>query len=96
MSEFRFSDPKNTACIACNHVVYKRFPILHVSHDEEDGGWQFLCGVNSHTTGDAVVLLLEEAAEIDPSLNSIAYLEQGFEAKRETVNGNWIIERSQS
>lgn len=34
----------NTATITCRHIIDGSLPILYVSHDEDDGMWQFLCG----------------------------------------------------
>ena len=38
--QFPFDDQQNTACIVCCHIL-EGHPILYVSHDEDDGMWQF-------------------------------------------------------
>ena len=43
--EFPFYDSPDTATIICCHILERQAPILYVSHDEDDGMWQFLCGV---------------------------------------------------
>ena len=50
--EFPFYDAPNTATIICCHIINGEEPILFVSHDEDDGMWQFLCG-KAHETDDA-------------------------------------------
>lgn len=42
--KFPFYDKPNTVAILCSHVINRDEPILFVSHDEDDGMWQFLCG----------------------------------------------------
>lgn len=42
--EFPFYDPPNVATIICRHILENGAPILYISHDEDDGAWQFLCG----------------------------------------------------
>ena len=42
--EFPFYDSPDTITIICCHIVENQVPILYVSHDEDDGMWQFLCG----------------------------------------------------
>ncbi len=39
-----FADAPDTAVITCCHVTDDGAPVLYVSHDEDDGMWQFLCG----------------------------------------------------
>lgn len=41
--EFPFYDSPDTATIICCHILKRQAPILYVSHDEDDGMWQFLC-----------------------------------------------------
>ena len=48
--KFPFYDAPNTATITCCHILENGEPILYVSHDEDDGMWQFLCG-KAHETG---------------------------------------------
>ncbi|WP_179232776.1 hypothetical protein [Paenibacillus rigui] len=39
-----FEDPENVAVITTQIIMTKERPVLFVSHDEEDGMWQFLEG----------------------------------------------------
>ena len=36
-----FTDAPDTAVITCCHVTDDGAPVLYVSHDEDDGMWQF-------------------------------------------------------
>ena len=53
--EFPFDDAPNTMAIICSHVFEQGDNILYVSHDEDDGMWQFWCG-KSHEMDDAKVV----------------------------------------
>ena len=55
---FPFDDQQNTACIVCCHIL-EGHPILYVSHDEDDGMWQFLCGSNHNIEDASIVSLLD-------------------------------------
>ena len=39
-----FADPPDMAVISVMQVFLQGMPVLHVTHDEDDGGWQFLTG----------------------------------------------------
>ena len=49
IAKWAFADPPNLGVIPTVRVLEEGLPILLVTHDEDDGGWQFLCG----TTNDA-------------------------------------------
>jgi hypothetical protein len=42
--DWPFDEPQNLAVISTRQVMEGEAPILFVSHDEEDEGWQFLTG----------------------------------------------------
>ncbi len=86
---FQFSEPKNTACMTCSHVLSDQSPILFVTHDEDDGMWQFMCGAESHSDADAKIISMLEAVEIDPSVNALYEMPPGVGAERETINSEW-------
>ena len=88
-SDFKFNETKNTACFVCNHVLEKKRPILFVSHDKEDGSWQFLCGENDHTDENIRIISLEEATILDSTLNDLYEMPEGIGAEREKVGMKW-------
>jgi hypothetical protein len=85
---YKFTDPQNTACITCVHVIQDSRPILHVTHDKDDGCWQFLCGA-IHDESQAVVMGIGEMVKIDESLNEIADLKIGGLANRTNPIDKW-------
>ncbi len=88
-SKYKFSDPENTACIVCRHVLENNMPILYATHDEDDNMWQFLCGADNHENQDAKIISLLEATEIDPSINDLYEMPVGVGATREKMNEQW-------
>ena len=66
--------------------------ILYVSHEEDDGMWQFLCG-KSHEITDAKLVALEEVFALDNSISKIADMPYGYIATRKNVNSEWKIHK---
>ena len=89
---FPFRAAPDTAVITCCHVLAGA-PILRVTHDEEDGMWQFLCG-GEHDASEARVIALKEAYALDASLGKLAKLPCGCAAQRSSKTGKWKISAS--
>ena len=85
---FPFRENPNTATILCKHIARGEQPILYVSHDEDDGMWQFLCN-EEHTIEDLMLVTLKQAYELDPSIGEIKDLPLGKEAWRENPQMSW-------
>jgi hypothetical protein len=66
-------------------------PIVMVSHDANDGGWQFLCGT-TNDPADGRIVHLEEIVAMDPTVAEVADLPLGWVAFRESVGGEWTRE----
>jgi len=88
-AEYKFSDPENTLCFTCNHVVIDKKPILYASHDNE-GDWQFLCGQENHSEQNAKIISLKEVTELDQTINDLFEMPTGIGAERETINDKWM------
>jgi hypothetical protein len=69
-------------------AVLQGAPILMVSHDEDDGGWQFLCGT-SNDPEDGRIVHLEEIVGRDPTVTAVADLPLGWIAFRSAVGAEW-------
>lgn len=89
--EFPFYDAPNTAVIICCHVMEEE-PILFVSHDEDDGMWQFLCG-KTHETDDAKLVSLKFVFELDNSIGALVDMPCGFYATREKQEDDWKLRK---
>ncbi len=90
-----FDQPRNCATIAMRQVLDREEPILLVSHDEDDHGWQFI-GSSDFLVEDGRVVCLEHVVNHDPSVLEVADLQPGSHAIREYVGGPWTRYESPS
>lgn len=86
--EFKFSDDKNTMVITTKNIIQKKKDIKLVSHDEDDGMWEFLDGEEVDEKSAAIVSLFEMVL-IDNSINELFDLPLGWIAYRENRNLEW-------
>jgi len=88
MSDWPFSDPRNVAVFTTRSVVKDGMAILYVTHDADDGSWQF--HHDDHPDlAQAMLVSLESMVERDPTLAQIADLPEGWTATRKAPNENW-------
>ena len=90
--EFPFYDAPNTATIICCHIIENGTPILHVSHDEDDGMWQFLCG-KSHEISEAKVVSLKWVFDLDNTIGILKDMPYGYYAERRRQDDDWVIRK---
>lgn len=90
--EFPFYDAPNTATIICCHIVDDEKPILYVSHDEDDGMWQFLCG-KTHATEEARLVSLSYVFDLDNSIGVLKDMPCGYYATREQPEDTWLVQK---
>lgn len=86
--DWPFEDPPNVAVFTTTAVVKGGRPILRVTHDEDDGAWQFHSGEDVGS-GDAMIVALREILKLDPSVASLADLPYGWIATRESATTEW-------
>ncbi|HRZ47708.1 MAG TPA: hypothetical protein P5555_21245 [Candidatus Paceibacterota bacterium] len=84
-----FADPKDAAVFTTAQVLRLRQPILHVSHDDKDGAWQFHTGVQQVSAADAMIVVLIGMVEHDPSICELADLPCGGYAERDGLGSPW-------
>lgn len=87
-TDWPFDQPRNCAVITLRSIVFGGEPMLHVIHDLDDHGWQFL-GLADADMNDAAVVALEEIVEMDSSILEIADLLPGWHAWRATPASAW-------
>src|SRR5690242_1368663 len=83
-----FDQPRNCAVFTLRTIVFGGGPILFVSHDADDHGWQFLDG-QAPDVANAAVVALETILRYDPSVQELADLPPGWTATRETTRSPW-------
>lgn len=88
MGEWPFEEPENVATMTVRQVTHEGLPILLVSHDADDGMWQFLSG-GSVEMADAMIVSLREVYSLDPSVGELADLPLGWTATKTAVGQPW-------
>lgn len=83
-----FPDPEKREVITLGRILRGDSAILLVTHDLEDGGWQFLDGEHIFES-DGLAVQLGEIAQFDPSLNALADLPPGWCATRSHPDEPW-------
>ena len=87
MERWPFADTPNTASITTRQVL-EGAPILLVTHDADDGGWQFLCGTTDDPA-DARIVGLGQMFKRDATLGELADLPEGGRASRASTGQAW-------
>jgi hypothetical protein len=87
VSNWNFVEPYNLGVFTTAKVLNGE-PILMVTHDRDDGGWQFLTGATEAPDQGRRVPLLELVRR-DPSLNEIGNLMLGGMAVRDSSHDPW-------
>lgn len=91
--KFPFHDAPNTASIICSHVLEDHATILYVSHDGDDGMWQFLCGKEGHEESEARIVSLYSVFMLDHTVASLSEMPCGYFAERESNDSKWVIRK---
>jgi hypothetical protein len=87
VDDWPFENTPNTAVITTRQVL-EGAPILHVTHDVDDGSWQFHTG-GPVTDADAKIVGLGWICRKDPTLLELADLPEGWQANRDRVGAAW-------
>ncbi|HEX3197180.1 MAG TPA: hypothetical protein VHR39_06435 [Propionibacteriaceae bacterium] len=87
MESWPFADAPNTASITTCQVL-DGAPILLVTHDADDGSWQFLCGTTDDPA-DGRVVGLGQMCKRDATLTELADLPEGWRASRAAPGLPW-------
>jgi hypothetical protein len=87
-TDWPFADPPNVATFTVRQIIEGGQPILWVSHDDEDGAWQFHTGGDAEI-GDAMIICLKNIVARDPSVLELADLPCGWNAWRESPLHPW-------
>lgn len=90
MTEWKFADPPNVAVIVDRSITVGEGWIAHVSHNADDGAWQFHAGT-SKDVGESQPMLvsLRSVVQLDPSIIELTDLPLGWVAWRDTKDSVW-------
>lgn len=83
-----FADPPETEVITLDRLLKGDAPLRLVTHDEDDGSWQFLDGEHLFEE-DAALVSLGFMTALEPSIVALADLPVGWYAWREATNDPW-------
>lgn len=89
MIKYSFLEDQNTMVITQKSILNREKDILLVSHDEDDGVWQFLDGEDVNEEEAAIVSLFE-IVKLDDSVNELCELPLGWVAYRNSKNEKWV------
>ena len=84
----------NTAVIADVNFIKGGDVCVYVSHDNEDGIWQFLAPDFDGDESRGLVVSLSTAIENDPSLSELHDLPLGWYAVRKSKSDKWERHRA--
>ena len=70
----------------------RQAPILYVSHDEDDGMWQFLCG-ETHEIDEAKLVSLKWVFDLDNSVSTFKGYALRLLCRKKTQDDDWIIRK---
>jgi hypothetical protein len=88
----KFPDPPHTGVFLSESVHNGSETVTYVSHDSDDGAWQFL-GNSMADGGGPVLSCFHHPIDRDPSLSELADLPLGWCAERTKVGEPWIRRR---
>jgi len=90
MTEWPFEDPPNVAVFTCLAITSGEDWVHYVSHDLDDGAWQFHTSDPDPVPDDDVrIVALKRITEIDPSVCELFNLPCGWHAWRDTPESEW-------
>ena len=91
--KWEFNDAEDTGVLTTKQVVDGKKPIIYVSHDGEDGEWEFY-GENLDAK-NAVIIPFKTIVDLDKTLNDLADLPCGWVATRSNKNEPWKREQNE-
>jgi len=83
-----FDQSPNCAVLTVRPIAFSGAPILRVSHDIGDHGWQFLDSGDPDQS-QAALLALSEIVQLDPTVLEVADLPVGWLAWRDSKVAPW-------
>ena len=88
-ADWPFDQAPDVAAISSMQVIELGYPILFVTHYEDDHSWSFLCATTDNYPEDGRVIGMREALNLDRTLVAVADLPPGWSARRENKDSEW-------
>jgi hypothetical protein len=83
-----FDESPNVATLTTRGVIDGTDWIGTVSHDEDDGAWQFI-GSRGARIEDGILVALQHLLRLDPTIAELADLPEGWRAWRDDADAAW-------
>lgn len=91
----KFDESLNLAVFTSKFVILENKQIIYISHEIEDGCWQFLSNDEFENFEEvAMIVSLEEIIKLDETVLEVADLPLGYYATREKIGDKWIINKN--
>ena len=87
--DWKFPDPRHTRVFLSQAVNIGEEEVTYVSHDADDGAWQFL-GDTMSGAKEPVISCFHHSVDKDPTLKELADLPLGWWAERAKIGEPWI------
>ena len=87
--EWKFADDPHTRVYLSETVHEGTEAVTYVSHDADDGAWQFL-GNSMSNGGGPVISCFHHPIDRDPTLSELADLQLGWYAERDKIGEPWV------
>jgi hypothetical protein len=88
--------PLDTVVFTTKFVLEEKKTITYVTHDIEDGAWQFFSDdLFENFEEVARIVGLQEIFEIDKSLIELSDIPLGYYATRKDKNDSWTIKKQE-
>ena len=88
----KFSESDNTAVFTTKFVAIDKKNITRVTHENEDGAWQFFSDDKFDNLEDVLMVVgLGEIIEIDHTVLELADMPKGYFAHRKFKGDKWFI-----
>ena len=84
-----FLDPPNTAVLTSVRILDEEDWMHYVTHDQEDGAWQFHPYSGPTSEEESADVGLEHMLRIEPRLEELAELPLGWHAWRDSKSDPW-------
>jgi Domain of unknown function (DUF4262) len=92
---WKFPDPPHTGVYTTKLVMSDQESIVYVSHDAEDGAWQFH-GTSESKIESASLVCFHHIVDKDSSIKELADLPRGWCAWRDAASDPWIREEKKA
>jgi hypothetical protein len=89
-ADWPFADPPNVAVFTSVRLLEGEEWVHYVTHDLDDGAWQFHPYSGPTSEKESVIISLAEMLDLEPRISELADLPIGWHAWREKRDAEWM------